>query len=311
MRRVVLGWTDTFPHENGYADAGGIRLNVLDWGGSGPPLVLIHGIADDPHLFDDLAMLLREEFRVVAYARRGHGHSDSPAGPYDPATLVDDLRRLLDHLGIPRASLLGWSMGGNEITKFAGLFPERVDRLVYLEAGYDWSDPSFSSAFEGVLAAVEPGAADLASLDAVRSWFRATWLGEAPWTPGLEAYLRDAARPDPEGRLHPAPTPEVFGALLATLRTWKRDYTRVRAPALALYSPSAFFPADRHDPALAARLRAFEEDVAAPFRRASIARIRRELPEVTIAQIAERTHMSIGVRGTDSLAALIGEFLHS
>ena len=303
------GWSDPHPHESRYAEVNGVRINYLDFGGGGPPLVLIHGIGDDPHLFDDLASLLRGRFRIVAYARRGHGRSDSPAGPYDAATLVEDLRRLLDRLGIARASLLGWSMGGNEITAFAGGHPERVDRLVYLEAGYDWSAPEFCGPFEEILGAVEPRDADLASLDAIRAWFRATWLGDSPWTPGLEAYIRDAAQPDSGGSLHPAPRPEVFRELLATLRSWRRDYTKVRAPALALYSTTAFFPTERIDAALTSRLRDFERLVAAPFRRASMDRLRRELRDATIHEVAGCTHMSIGVRRPEEPAGVIRDFL--
>ena len=109
---------------------------------------MIHGLGDDPHVFDDLAARLRDKFHVVAYARRGHGRSSAPPeGPYDLDTLVEDLRQFMDRRGIARASLLGWSMGGNEITAFAGRYPARVDKLVYLESAYDWSDPTFLAAF--------------------------------------------------------------------------------------------------------------------------------------------------------------------
>src|ERR1700757_5086068 len=135
-------WSDESPHRSEYATVNGVRLNYLDWGGVGPPLVLIHGLTDSPHIFDDFAPLLRDRVHVIAYARRGHASSDAPSnGPYDLATLVDDLRQLLDHLGIARTSMLGWSLGGNEITEFAAKYPGRVDKLVYLEAGYDWSYP--------------------------------------------------------------------------------------------------------------------------------------------------------------------------
>src|SRR5262245_41077828 len=136
-------WTDFSPHRDAYAEGDGVRLNYLDWGGDGPPLVMIHGIANSPHIFDDFAPLLSTRFRVIAYARRGHGHSDAPTGPYGSDVLVGDLRELLDNLGIGHVSLLGWSMGGDEITEFAGRYPERVEKLIYLEGGYDWSDPAF------------------------------------------------------------------------------------------------------------------------------------------------------------------------
>jgi pimeloyl-ACP methyl ester carboxylesterase len=300
--------TDVSPHKSAFANVNGIKLNYLDWGGKGPPLVMIHGIGDNPHVFDDLAGLLRDRFRIVAYARRGHGLSDS-TGPYDAATLTEDLRQLLDQLGIQRASLIGWSMGGNEITAFAGRYPERVEKLVYLDAGYDWSTPVFLKAFEETAAANSPGAADMRSLDSYRKWYHAAWFGDIPWSNGLEAYLRDSAQPDADGKLHLQPTDEAWPALFAAVGSWQRDYTKVQAPALALYA-TVFFPLDRSDPALAQKLRDFEQNTVVPFRRASMERIQRELRNVKVQQIADTSHMSIGVQQPQPLAATIREFLN-
>jgi alpha-beta hydrolase superfamily lysophospholipase len=88
-----VNYTDTSPHKSAFARVHGANLNYLDWGGDGPALVMIHGIGDDPHIFDDLASRLHDRFRIIAYARRSHGLSDAPPGAlYDAATLVDDFR---------------------------------------------------------------------------------------------------------------------------------------------------------------------------------------------------------------------------
>lgn len=304
-------WVDTSPHVSAYAEGDGVRLNYLDWGGNGPPLVMVHGIANSPHNFDDLAPLLRNRFHVLAYARRGHGHSDAPAGPYDSEALVGDLRHLLDSLGIRRASLLGWSMGGDEITEFAGRYPERVDKLIYLEGGYDWSDPAFFAPFMDILAVNNAAPSALASLDDLRAWYHPAWIGrEVPWTPALEAFLRDAVRIAPSGAVDPIPSVPVFEALLKTLGSWRRDYTKVRVHALALYG-TYFFPTDRSDPELAQKLRAFEERTMVPFRQTSMDRVRRELAGATVRQIDDRGHMSIGVVDLAALAATISDFLET
>ena len=300
---------DASPHRSAYAEGDGVRLNYLDWGGNGPPLILIHGIANSPHIFDDLAPLLRDRFHVIAYARRGHGQSEAPAGPYDAKALVGDLVRLLDTLHIARANFLGWSMGGNEVTEFAGLYPERVEKIVYLEGGYDWSDPAFFKAFTGMLVANSPKPETLRSLDALRAWYRATWIGgDVTWTPALEAFLRDAVRIQSNGGVDPIPSADVFGALVQTLGTWRRDYTKIKAPTLAIYG-TTFFPADDGDSEPSRMVRDFEREVMEPFRRASIDRIHRELRDVRVVELAGRSHMSIGVIAPDALAASIGDFL--
>jgi pimeloyl-ACP methyl ester carboxylesterase len=304
----AAAFADRSPHREMRVEANGVRLATLDWGGTGPPLVMLHGIGDNPHIFDDLARRLRGDFRVVAYARRGHGDSDAPAGPYDLPTLVEDLRQLMDRLELPRASLLGWSMGGNEITMFAGHHPERVEKLVYLESGFDWSESKFLKPFGSRLAAISPDEAALSSLDAYRTLFREAWLGEAPWSDGLEAYLRNTVRVAGGGSLEVIPRQSVFEACFASLAAPPRDYGKVRAPALSLYS-TTFFPTSSGDARFAGPAREFEEGVMVPFRAASIDRLRRELRGARTLEIPGTTHMSIGVQDPDGLAATIREFL--
>ena len=138
-------WVDPAPHKSRSASVNGTRLNYLDWGGRRPALILIHGATGNPHSFDDLAPALTDRFRVIAYARRGHGRSEAK-GPFDAPTITEDLRGLMDVLGVARAHLAGHSYGGCEITGMAGSYPDRVDRIVYLDAGYDWSDPIWNAA---------------------------------------------------------------------------------------------------------------------------------------------------------------------
>ena len=303
-------WTDSSPHRSYFIYARGAQLSCLDWGGQGPPLLLVHGLGDSPHIFDDLANRLHDRYHVIAYARRGHGKSSAPMAAYDDLTLVEDLRQVMDDVRFPRASLLGWGMGGDEITAFAGRYPDRVDKIVYLEGGYDWSSTSFHRAFTKILTANEASTSTARSLDLLRVWYREALLGSAPWTNGLESNFRDMVVFDRSGAPHPGPAPVALAPLVATLGTWRREYKKVRAPVLALYA-TTYFPTERSDPALAQQVRDFEQNTMVPFRRASMERVQRELPKVTVRQIPNRTHMSIGIQDPDSLAAIIAEFLGS
>jgi pimeloyl-ACP methyl ester carboxylesterase len=127
--RKTATWSDPAAHKIGFITANGVRLQYLNWGGSGPALILIHGALDNPHMFDDLAPAFTDRFRVIAYAWRGCGRSETKE-PYDIGTLTEDLRGLMDGLGIGKAHLAGWSAGGNEITAMASTYPQRVDRIV-------------------------------------------------------------------------------------------------------------------------------------------------------------------------------------
>jgi alpha-beta hydrolase superfamily lysophospholipase len=70
-------WSDFSPHKSGFVTVNGVRLNYLDWGGSGPTLILLHGFGDNPHLYDDFAPAFTDRFRVIAYARRAEGDSEA------------------------------------------------------------------------------------------------------------------------------------------------------------------------------------------------------------------------------------------
>jgi pimeloyl-ACP methyl ester carboxylesterase len=303
-------WVDSSPHLTETVDLAGVHLAYLDWGGVGPTLVMLHGLGGNPHVFDDLAPLLREHFHVLAYAQRGQGDSDAPPkGPYDLDTNVADLGRFLDQLKIGRAHLLAWSTAGVDITRFAAVAPGRVGKLVYLDAAYDWSDPTFLAELKKMVTANAADLTDLASLDAYREWFTQTWLGREPWTPGLEAFLRDRVRLSADGRVAARTPSPVQRQLFAALSGPPPAYARLRTPALALYA-AAFFPVDSMNPGRAFLARDFEQRVAAPWRAASIARAQRELAAgFTVRKLDATTHLSIGVRDVAGLAVTIDDFL--
>lgn len=300
-------WSDTSPHKSGFVTANGIRLHYLDWGGSGPVLILIHGYADNPHAFDDLAPAFTDRFRVVAYARRGHGQSDAKA-PYDTATLTEDLRGLMDGLGIAKAHLAGWSMGGDEITAMAGTHPERVDHIVYLEGAYDWADPDSAAAFNSLPPIfMTPPASALTSLDAYRAYQRTVWFPAVSDATRVEAYIRELVVTEPDGTVRKRMSDSVAQALATTLFTDRRDYTKVHVPALAIYAET-FVSVYSGDSAQVAERLAWEQKYLVPFRAASIERVRRELPTVEIVNVPG-THMDFVFTSREQVVGAMRRFL--
>jgi pimeloyl-ACP methyl ester carboxylesterase len=124
-------------HRSRMLELGGRRTEIVEWGSTGPDIVMIHGANESPHMFDTFAPRFASWYHVVAYARRGHGKATPPAAPFVLDDLVDDLRIVMDSLGIEHAILMGHSFAGNEITRFAVLHPGRVDGLVYLDAQFE------------------------------------------------------------------------------------------------------------------------------------------------------------------------------
>jgi pimeloyl-ACP methyl ester carboxylesterase len=90
------------------------------------------------HAFDDFAPRFADRFRVLGVTRIGFGETDQPPPTgYGLTSRAEQIRAVLDSLHIKKAILIGHSLGGDEITAFAGMFPERTLALVYLDAAID------------------------------------------------------------------------------------------------------------------------------------------------------------------------------
>lgn len=166
--------------ESRYFDSAGVRLHYMT-DGEGPTVLLLHGFGGSaeglyvaPGTFD---ALVAAGYRVVALDQRGHGQSDKPhdAASYGMA-MVEDLRRLLDHLGIERVHLAGYSMGSKVSNTFRDRYPQRLLTVTLGGYGWPWESPrtTLAEAAAGLqqrtvlpgndleaLAAVSVGMADL------------------------------------------------------------------------------------------------------------------------------------------------------
>lgn len=114
--------------------APGVKLEVLDWGGSGEAMVLLTGSGDNAHVFDYFAFQFIDFFHVIGITRRGWLPSSQPKNGYDVETRAADDIKVLDALGIKKAVFVGHSIAGSELSKIAVKFPSYVDKLVYLDA---------------------------------------------------------------------------------------------------------------------------------------------------------------------------------
>jgi pimeloyl-ACP methyl ester carboxylesterase len=114
----------------------GAKIHYVE-AGSGAPVILIHGLADNVAIWDPVIPALAARFRVIALDQIGFGRSDKPLLNYRVSTLVDFLDVFLTELKIERASLVGNSLGGWVAAAYALAHPERVERLVLSDAaGY-------------------------------------------------------------------------------------------------------------------------------------------------------------------------------
>ncbi len=103
--------------------------------GSGPVLVLIHGIGDNSSTWLDVLPHLAKKYTVIAPDLLGHGRSDKPRADYSVAAYANGVRDLLSVLGVERATIIGHSLGGGVAMQFGYQFPEMVERLVLVSSG--------------------------------------------------------------------------------------------------------------------------------------------------------------------------------
>lgn len=120
----------------------GVKLEVLDWGGTGRPVVLLAGLGSSAHVFDKFATKLTGKYHVFGITRRGMETSNAPTPAlenYSADRLGDDVIAVLNHLDIVRPVLVGHSIAGEELSSIGSRFSARVAGLVYLDAGYSYA----------------------------------------------------------------------------------------------------------------------------------------------------------------------------
>jgi pimeloyl-ACP methyl ester carboxylesterase len=116
--------------------AHGLELHLLEWSGSGVPLLLLHGFGNDAHIWDAFAPAVAPYYRTLALDHRGHGDSGwDPESRYDHDTMVADVEALTHALGIDRLVLIGHSLGGRIATLFAARHASRMAGLVLVDIG--------------------------------------------------------------------------------------------------------------------------------------------------------------------------------
>jgi non-heme chloroperoxidase len=116
-----------------------VKLEVVDWGGSGRPLVLLAGLGANAHTFDKFAARLTPSYHVYAITRRGFGASSVPRSGYSANRLGDDVLAVLAALNVNRPVLVGSSIGGQELSSVGSRYPDKVAGLVYLDAAYSYA----------------------------------------------------------------------------------------------------------------------------------------------------------------------------
>ncbi|WP_249872762.1 alpha/beta fold hydrolase [Oceanobacillus saliphilus] len=223
---------------NHKVDAGGVQIHVVDYGGTGEPIVCIHGITANARFWDAVAEQLTPSYRVLAVDLRGRGDSEKPTGGYNIPQHAQDIRHVLTHFQIDNAIIMGHSLGAMISICFTATYPESVKRLLLVDGGEDLNreleevlKPSFERLGQ-VYANFNEYTEDLKT----KPFFQ-------PWNSYVQEYFYADVHHHPNGTVSTRTTKAIIDQEIEALyRTSVNQYHNdIHVPALLFYAPNCLY----------------------------------------------------------------------
>jgi pimeloyl-ACP methyl ester carboxylesterase len=209
-----------------------VRLEVLDWGGTGRPVVLLAGY-NTAHEFDDFAPKLAQFCHVYGITRRGYGASSQPASGYSAERSAVDVLAVLDALKLEKPVLAGHSFGGQDLSSLGAVHSDRLGGLVYLNSA---EDPTLAFPPPKGLNDVRPAAMRNQAKEDFSSF--PAFLKSQMSFHGVafpEAEVRALYAANPDGSVGASNIPHAIRQAIFEGRV-KPDYASIRVPVLAFFA---------------------------------------------------------------------------
>jgi pimeloyl-ACP methyl ester carboxylesterase len=230
----------------------------------------------------------------VALTRRGHGDSDFPENGYDLETLTEDIRKFLDDLHIQKVIFAGSSMAHVEICHFAALYPERVLKIVYLDAAYDRTQFQRFEERYPLKGLRPPGTNDdYYSIADYSAHIKAASpeLVEI-WDDLYEEEMLHEIKVTPEGKILDRMSDELHHKFISISRNYHPEDSKTTAPVLSFYAiwdRFDLFP-DYLTDEQKAKLIEYRRDIRFPIQRELIEKFRQDVPQARIVEIPHGHH---------------------
>jgi len=283
---------DTSPHKSDFVNVNGINLHYLDWGGKGDTLIFLTGLGSSSHDFDRIAPRFTDQFRVLALTRRGNGESDHPKIGYDIDILIDDILDLMDALRIEKAILAGHSFAGVELTRFTEKYPERVSKLIYLDAVYDPKGMSEVLKNSPVNSIQPPnGKTEFSTVDEYVEYLKDLRPDLANlWNEIFDVTVMLDLEKNANGNFIEKDTSNIARQMLESVATYDPQHANIKVPVLRFEAHSdpvrpSYFTDEQRKAA-----DDFHHDQWIPFARTVTARFKKEIPQAKIIEIPNGHH---------------------
>ncbi|MBV8808415.1 MAG: alpha/beta hydrolase [Acidobacteriaceae bacterium] len=221
-----------------FVDVGdSVKLEVLDWGGTGRPIILLAGSGNTAHIYEGFAPKLTDCGHVYGITRRGYGASSKPERGYSVPELSEDVWRVIQSLKLSKPVVIGHSMAGSELSFLGQKHSAQLGALIYLDANADpmdfpWSNAEFRAltmkSMKGAVGPPKPTDTDKASIEAYRNYQKR--IGMPPF-PANE--IRNIYDINPDGSVGKNRTPPFVSHEIDD-GSIRKDYTGINIPVLAL-----------------------------------------------------------------------------
>lgn len=285
---------DKSPHKSDFVSVNGIKLHYLDWGGEGEALLFLPGLGNTAYVFDSLARRFTDKFHVLALTRRGHGDSDYPETGYDLETLTEDVKQFLDTLKIEKVIFAGSSMAHVEICHFTALYPERVIKVVYLDAAYDRTQFRRLEELYPLKGIKPPGSEkDFYSVEDYVAHINNTLPEMAEiWGDLYFDELLHEITTSPEGKIVDRMSDELTQKFISISRNYPPEDSKTKVPVLSFYAiwdRFDFFP-DYLTDEQKGKLFKYRKEIRFPIQRELIEKFCNDVPHAKVIKIPQGHH---------------------
>lgn len=269
-----------------------VRLEVLDFGGTGRSVVLLAGLGGTAHSLDDPAPKLTDRYHVYAITRRGFAPSSVPTSGYLSDSLADDVLALIDSLRLVRPVVAGHSIAGQELSSIGSRHADRVAGLVYLDAAnvYAYYDPAVENNAPYIIPDVQRRLALVFDRWAQISFAERTAMVRELADSTLPVLVRDlrlwaddlATAPNATER----PTGLRRDPVASAIFAGGQRYRRIDGPVLAIFVAPGPFRSEAKDSVSRAR----SDSMSLAFRMPQITAFRRGVPQARVVLLPHANH---------------------
>ncbi len=270
----------------------GARIQLAEWEGEGKTILCVHGITANCRCWDVMADALSPTHRVLAMDLRGRGLSDRPDTGYSIAHHINDIRAILDDLGLEKVVLMGHSLGAFISLTFAATFPERVDRVILVDGGGKLSEEQMAKVFAGIKPSLDRLGKVFPSFEAyIEMMKQAPFLH--PWSGAFDTYFQYEVE-EVEGGIRPRSKPEHIQEEAQNLgKVNVADfYEKIQAPTLILRATDGLLA---------------DDDILLPEE--VVARMLKEIPDARVATIEGANHYMVVFQPNETRDRAILDFL--